>query len=134
MIDFDAYTIRIFLHLLGVTVWVGGQIVMAALVPAIRGLGPEATKIAANRFGKVAWPFYALLVATGIWNLFEVDLGSVSTGYHMTLGIKLLLVAASGVAAFVHSATDSKVVMAATGGGGFVAAIGAFGCGVLMVT
>ena len=52
----------------------------------------------------------------------------------MTLGIKLLLVALSGVAAFVHSTTKSRVVMAVTGGGGFVAAVGAFVCGVLMVT
>ncbi len=134
MIDLDAYTIRTFLHLLAAAVWLGGQIVMAALVPVVRSLGPDAPRLAARQFGRVAWPFYGLLVVTGVWNMLELNLESLTTGYHMTLGIKLLLVAASGIAAFVHSSTQSKVVMAVTGGGGFIAALGAFACGVLMVT
>jgi len=33
----DWETIRLFLHVLAATVWVGGQITLAALVPALRG-------------------------------------------------------------------------------------------------
>lgn len=31
----------LFLHLLAAAVWVGGQIVLAALVPALRAAGPD---------------------------------------------------------------------------------------------
>ena len=37
--DFDATTFRVFLHVLGASVWVGGQIVLGALVPTLRELG-----------------------------------------------------------------------------------------------
>ena len=134
MISFDLDTIRILLHLLGVAVWLGGQIVLAALVPALRSIGEDAPRLAARRFGQVAWPFFALVVVTGFWNVAEVDPGSVSAGYNAVLGIKLLLVAISGVAAFVHTATDNKMVRGITGGGGAVAAFGAFLCGVMMVS
>lgn len=134
MVSFDLDTIRISLHLLGVAVWLGGQIVLAALVPALRSMNEDAPRIAAKRFGQVAWPFFALVVITGFWNVAEIDPGNVSTGYNATLGIKLLLVAASGIAAFIHTSTDNKMVRGITGGGGALAAFGAFICGVMMVS
>lgn len=134
MIDVDTYTIRTFLHLLGVCVWVGGQLVLGALVPVLRSISPEAPRLAARRFSAVAWPFFALIVVTGIWNLISIDAASKSAGYNAVLAIKLLLVALSGVAAFVHSSTENKAVRGATGGGAAVAALGAFACGVLMTT
>jgi uncharacterized membrane protein len=36
-------TVRLFLHVLAATVWVGGQLTLAALVPALRGLGGNVT-------------------------------------------------------------------------------------------
>ena len=36
MLSPDASTIRLFLHVLGATVWVGGQIALAGLVPGLR--------------------------------------------------------------------------------------------------
>ena len=51
-LDLDA--VRVFLHLLGVCGWVGGQIVMMALVPVLRKVSPEAPRLAAARFGQVA--------------------------------------------------------------------------------
>ena len=64
MTDLDS--IRVFLHLLGVAGWVGGQIVMVGLLPLLRSLGPDVPRIAAGRFARVVWPFLVLAVVTGI--------------------------------------------------------------------
>ncbi|MGI9602317.1 MAG: hypothetical protein ACR2QE_10560 [Acidimicrobiales bacterium] len=133
MVELGADDIRIFGHLLGASVWIGGQLVLAALVPVLRGISADAPRLAANRFGMVAWPFFALLVATGVWNLFTLEFDGLDTSYQVTLGIKLVLVALSGVAAFVHSNTDNKALRGATGGGGLIAGLGAFFLGVMLV-
>jgi putative copper export protein len=57
-------TIRLFLHVLAATVWVGGQLTLAALVPILRMQGPGAPKAAARRFNLVAWPAYGVLIVT----------------------------------------------------------------------
>ena len=62
----DPDSIRVFLHLLGVAGWVGGQIVMVGLLPLLRSLGPDVPRIAAGRFDRVVWPFLVLAVVTGI--------------------------------------------------------------------
>ena len=67
-------TVRTFLHLLGVAGWIGGQILMLGLLGVLRSLGPDAPRIAAIRFGWVAWPCFALAVTTGVWSLTEVGL------------------------------------------------------------
>lgn len=131
-ISFGADEIRTMLHVLGVSVWLGGQIVMLGLVPALRGVGGDATKIAAAAFGRVAWPAFVLAVATGIWNIMAVDLADVTSGYNAVFGIKMLLVVATGVAAAVHQSTDKVAMRAATGAIGFIAALVAFVLGILM--
>jgi putative copper export protein len=95
-------TIRVYLHLLGVTVWIGGQIVLATLIPVARAAGPDVPRRMARRFMTVAWPFFALAVLTGIWNLLRVDIGDRDTDYVVTLAVKLVLVAVSGLTAFFH--------------------------------
>ena len=131
-ISFGADELRTMLHLLGVTVWLGGQIVMMGLVPALRKLGGDETRVAAAAFGRVAWPAFGLAVATGIWNLIAVDLTNVSTGYNAAFGIKMLAVVLTGVSAWVHQTTSSPAVRGITGGFGFVGALGAFVLGVAM--
>lgn len=131
MLPFTLDTFRISLHVLAVTVWVGGQILVAALVPVLREIGHDAPRKVAARFGQVAWPFFGLAVVTGIWNLLEVPSGS-TTEYQTTLGVKILLVVASGFAAFVHTRTPSPAVRGATGGIGLVAALGALVLGVML--
>lgn len=100
--DVDGATIRVFLHLLGVTVWVGGQVLMGALVPVLRHADDDAPRRAARRFGLVAWPFFALAVVTGLWNTAEVDFDAASNGWRAALFVKLVAVAASGVTAWLH--------------------------------
>jgi putative copper export protein len=62
-------TIRVFLHVLAATIWVGGQLTLAALVPPLRALGRELTTVAARAFNRVAWPAFGVLVVTGVWNV-----------------------------------------------------------------
>lgn len=115
MLDLDATTVRIFLHVLAATIWVGGQLTLAGLLSALRTIGPDAPRAAARRFNVIAWPAYAVLVATGIWNLFERDMGDRSTEWQVTLFVKLVIVALSGVAALTHSLSRSRAVLAVGG-------------------
>ncbi len=124
--------IRTILHLLGAMVWLGGQIVMLGLLPALRKLGGDAPKAAAQGFQKVAWPAFGLLIVTGIWNILAVDLGDVSSGYNAAFGLKMLFVVASGVAAGVHQTTTKPSIRGMTGGIGFLAAVIAMVLGVGM--
>ena len=105
--------LRGFLHILSVTVWVGGQIVVAGLVPLLRKVdrsaGPvpdgemSVTQQAARRFGRISWPFFALAIITGLWSIGEIE-WSASTGLWKTLFfVKMALVAASGVGAWLHT-------------------------------
>lgn len=131
--NITADTIRIFLHILGVTVWVGGQIVMLALLPVLRSAGVDGLPSkAAQAFQKVAWPAFGLAFITGIWNILAVDMANASTGYNMVFGIKFLLVLISGAAAFVHARTDKASIRGMTGGIGFLAAVVAMFLGFVM--
>lgn len=131
-IDFGADEIRTILHLLGVAVWLGGQIVLMGILPVLRRLGEDAPRQVAVQFGRVAWAGFVVLVATGIWNILAVDLGDVSTGYNAAFGIKMLLVVVTGLAAALHQSTDKASVRGLTGALGFVAALGAMVLGVAM--
>lgn len=115
MLSVDATVVRVFLHVLAATVWVGGQLTLAGLVPVLRSVAPDAPRAAARRFNRIAWPAYGVLVATGVWNLFERDVGDRSTEWQVTLLVKLLVVALSGISALVHSATTSRTVLAVGG-------------------
>jgi putative copper export protein len=116
-----ATTIRLFLHVTAACIWVGGQFTLAGLVGPLRRQVPEATKVAARAFNRIAWPAFAVLIATGAWNLLAIDAGDTSTSYKVTLVLKLLLVAASGIGAFVHTQGRSKLAL---GLGGALAGLG----------
>ena len=78
-------TIRIFVHVLAASVWVGGQIVLGALVPTLRRMGGDAPKQAAQAFNRVAWPAFGVAVVTGVWNLNEIGIEDTSSGYQVAL-------------------------------------------------
>ncbi|WP_420638689.1 CopD family protein [Candidatus Poriferisocius sp.] len=130
--NWDVETLRVFLHILGAAVWVGGQIVVAALVPALRRVGPEATQAAARQFARVAWPFFAVAVVSGIWNLAEVEFDDVATSYHVTLTVKVVLVIATGVAAWRHSVATNPRRIALTGALSGLTAVGTVLVGVAL--
>lgn len=119
-LDLDA--IRIALHLLAMAVWIGGQIIMIALLPVLREVDGMAAK-GAQAFGRAAWPAFALAVVTGIWNILVVPMADVSTGYNAVLGIKLLLVVGAGVATFLHQRATTASMRGATAGIGFLASL-----------
>jgi len=135
MLPVHASTIRLFLHIFGATVWVGGQIALAGLVPVVRRVGGrDAARAVARRFQLIAWPAYALLVVTGVWNLFAVHVGDQSNAYLTTLMVKLLLVALSGIGAaghivFARSRPTLGGILAALG---LLCALGATFAGVLL--
>ena len=137
MLPVHAETIRLFLHIVAATVWVGGQVVLAGLVPVARRVGGvDATRAIARRFQFIAWPAFALLLATGVWNLFAVDVADQSGAYLTTLLVKLLLVAVSGLGAAGHIVFTRR---RPAGGGmlaalGLLAALGATFTGVLLAT
>lgn len=107
--------VRLFLHVLAAAVWVGGQLTLAGLVPVLRPFGPDATRAAARRFNLVGWSAFAVLVVTGTWNLFAVDVGDASDEYLVTLFVKLLIVALAGAGAALHVASRSKAALAVGG-------------------
>ncbi len=123
-------TVRLFLHVLAATVWVGGQLTLAALVPVLRRVGPDAPRIAARRFNLVAWPAYGVLVATGIWNIAAA--GPMSASYKATLAAKVAVVAASGITAFLHTRSKSTAGLAIWGALTGLTALGALFLGILL--
>jgi putative copper export protein len=127
-------TIRLFLHVLAATVWVGGQIVLAGLVPSLRRTSEGATKVAARAYARVAWPAFVVLVVTGLWNIAEVDVADTTTEYQITLFVKIALAVVSGAAAAVHQLGTSKVALALGGALGLLAALGAMFLGFVLRT
>ena len=123
-------TVRLFLHVLAATIWVGGQLTLAALVPVLRRVGPDAPGLAARRFNVVAWPAYGVLVATGIWNIAAA--GPMSASYQATLAAKVAVVAASGITAFLHTRAKTTAGLAIWGALTGLTALGALFLGILL--
>ena len=126
--------VRIGLHVLAASVWVGGQITMVALLPALRRAGGDVPKQAARHFNRVAWPFFGLAVVTGIWNVAEISVADRSTGYQVALLIKLSIVALSGLAAYQHATATRRSALAIWGAIGGVTALLAMFFGAILVT
>jgi putative copper export protein len=124
-------TIRLFLHALAATVWVGGQITLAALVPVLRRLGAEIPRAAARRFNLIAWPAFAVLVVTGIWNIAAVH-AQIDGAYQTTLVVKLIVVAISGVTAALHARARNPRWIAVFGALTGLSALAALFLGILL--
>ena len=124
-------TVRLFLHVLAATVWVGGQLTLAALVPTLGRLGAEIPRAAARRFNQVAWPAFAVLIVTGIWNVIAVR-SQVTGSYETTLIVKLVLVAVSGLTAALHARAKSTAGLAVFGSLTGISALAALFAGILL--
>ena len=130
MLSVDLDTIRLFLHVLAATVWVGGQLTLVALLPALRSAGADVPRAAANAFNRVAWPAFAVLVATGVWNV--VAIGDGGASYQHTLWVKYALVAASGLTAWLHAVARSRAALAVFGALTGLTALGALFVGMVL--
>ncbi|HEX6449949.1 MAG TPA: hypothetical protein VF060_10860 [Trebonia sp.] len=124
-------TVRLFLHVLAATIWVGGQLTLAALVPALRRLGAEIPRAAARRFNQVAWPAFAVLILTGVWNVIAVR-SQIAGSYETTLVVKLAVVAVSGVTAALHARARSTAGLAVFGVLTGLSALSALFLGILL--
>jgi len=124
-------TIRLFLHVLAATVWVGGQLTLAALVPVLRKAGADIPRTAARRFNQVAWPTFAVLIITGIWNVIAVR-SQVTGSYETTLVVKLVVVLISGVTAALHARARGTAGRAVFGALTGVSALAALFLGILL--
>ena len=127
-------TVRLFVHVLAASVWVGGQIVLAGLVPGLRRSHPDATRVAADAFARIAWPAFVVVLVTGVWNVADIDVADTTTAYQITLFVKIGLAMASGAAAVVHQVGRSAVALAVGGAVGLLAGLGAMFCGYLLTT
>lgn len=126
-------TTRLFLHVVAATIWVGGQLTLAALVPALRRFGADVTRAAARRFNYVAWSAFAVLIITGVWNIAALSPHDRhSSAYQATLMAKLAVVVVSGVAAFLHARARRAVWIAIFGALTALSALAAVFLGVLL--
>ena len=126
-------TIRIALHVLAATIWVGGQFTLAGLLPVLRK-HEGAAKQAAQAFNRLAWPAFGVLVVTGMWNLAAIDITSASNSYQITVFIKIAVAIAAGVATAAHIAARTKLMLALGGALGALCSVVAVFLGVLLHT
>jgi len=123
-------SVRVTVHVLAATVWIGGQIVLGALVPALRAFGRDVVGAAARRFKPGRLARLRVLVGTGGGNVIATGLGE--GAYRTTLVVKVVLVAASGLAAYLHQRAQTPAALAGFGALSLLAAIGAAVLGVLL--
>lgn len=125
-------TVRLTLHVLAATVWVGGQIVMTGLVGPARQIGGDAPKMLARAFARMAWPAFVVLVATGIWNVAAVHYSSQDAAWKAVLMAKIAVVIVAGVAVALHQRAGTKAQLALWGSVGGVASVAALVMGILL--
>lgn len=125
-------SLRTFLHLLAISIWLGGQIVLAGVVPTLRRSNPDALTNIAKGYARIAWPAMFVIVLTGVWGLSETNVGERSSAYMFTLALKMLLVASAVTATLIHSYGTSKLSKGLGGAIGLLATLFAAYCGVLL--
>lgn len=105
MLQLNGAAIVLWVHVLAACVWIGGQVAVAVLMPALRGVDGIAA-VAGRRFELVAWPAYATLIITGALNARNAGItwgDLVASPVGKTLLVKLGFVLLSGAAAALHA-------------------------------
>ena len=134
MLSPSSATIRLFLHVIAASVWVGGQLTLAGLLPTLRTLDGDARRAIVIRFNRIAWPAFAVLVITGGWNMSAVDFNERRTAYQVTMFVKLMFVALSGIGAFLHTQATTKAGLALWGAVGGMSSLATLFLGILVTT
>lgn len=125
-------TVRLTLHVLAAAVWVGGQIVMMGMVGPARQLGGDAPKTLARAFSRMAWPAYAVLLVTGVWNVSTFTWSAQSSAWKAVLMAKIVVVLLAGLGAFLHQRATTKGQLALWGSVAGTASVAALVMGVLL--
>ncbi|MEI8241268.1 MAG: hypothetical protein WCI22_17795 [Actinomycetota bacterium] len=132
MLSPTAETFRLFLHVISAAIWVGGQFVVAGIVPGMRRAHPEALKTLAQGFARVAWPAFGVLVITGMWSLMDIDITTMSSAFQTTVLLKIAFAVVAGIAAAIHAGGKSKAALAIGGALGAVFSVAALFLGLLI--
>jgi putative copper export protein len=123
--------IRLSLHVLAASVWVGGQITVAGLVPTARQLGADAPRRVARAFSRLSWPAYALLLITGVWNVAAAHTGQ-PHDWNVVLGVKIAVVLLAGLAAWLHGRAPNRTALAVWGAIASLSSLAALVLGVFL--
>lgn len=93
-------------HLVAAAVWLGGLVVLAASVMALRRAGAprEHLQAVARQFGRVSWTAMLLAVVTGLGQVHMLGL----PWSYPRLQMKLALVGTVIVVAFAHTLTAKR--------------------------
>jgi putative copper export protein len=124
--------VRLSLHVLAACVWVGGQFVLAGLLPTVRGLGDTAPRKIAQAFARLSWPAFGLLLVTGFWNYFAVDHQHATGSWSVVFSVKMAFVVAAGVGTYLHTRAASPKAKGVWAGIGTLASIVALVLGVAL--
>ena len=131
MLTIDLDVVVLTLHVLAATIWVGGQIVLLALVGPLRRTAPAGIASAARAYAWVAWPAFAVLVLTGGAMLAEA--GNETAAWKMTLMVKMAFVLLSGLGAALHTLLKNPALKGISAGVGLVSALAVVLLGVSIV-
>jgi putative copper export protein len=124
--------LRLTLHVLAASIWVGGQIVLMGLVGPARHAGPDVPAALARAFARLAWPAYAVLVVTGFWNLSTFHWADQSGAWKAVLIAKVVVVVAAGVGSLLHTRATSRAALALWGSVAGLSSVAALVMGVLL--
>jgi len=124
--------LRLTLHVLAASIWVGGQIVLVGLVGPARRAGPDVPAALARAFARLAWPAYAVLVVTGFWNISTFHWADQSGAWKAVLIAKIVVVVAAGVGSLLHTRATSRAALALWGSVAGLASVAALAMGVLL--
>jgi putative copper export protein len=124
--------VRLSLHVLAASVWVGGQFVLAGLLPTVRGLGDSAPRQVANAFAKLSWPAFWVLVATGLWNYAAVSPSHATYSWKVVFMVKMVCVVLAGVGTVVHSRAKAPKTKGTYAGIASLASVAALVLGVAL--
>jgi len=124
--------IRLTLHVLAASIWVGGQFTMAGLVPTARRAGADVPQKLARALAVLLWPAFAVLVITGFWNISTITLSGQSTAWKAVLIVKLVVVVIAGVGLYLHQRSTTKRSLAVWASVGGLASVAALVMGVFL--
>jgi hypothetical protein len=106
--------------------------VLAGLMGTARRISADAPKAIARAFGRLSWPAFGVLVATGVWNVIATHPSTQSGAWQVVLWIKVGVVVLAGVAAYLHTRSASRRGLAIWGSLSGLSALGALVLGVLL--
>ena len=119
-------------HLLGVSVWLGGQITLLSIMRTIKDNSEGLLPLVARRFARTSWTALGVVVTTGVALVLQISPTEQGTAYSVTLALKLALMFVAVAAVIIHSTSKQRLLIALGGAIGLVASLGSLALGVLL--